>query len=303
MMDHGRDKSLSPDIPRLSRLLQRNPASRLFVPLAEAYLKSDKRDEAIRVLTEGIVYHPTFVAARVMLGKIFFQMEAWSKAKTQFEGAIKTNPENIPSLKNLGAIYQEEGDLHRALESYRVILSIDPGDKVARRLFVTLEEEISEPSLPEMNTNNFEPKKNPSITSSEIEEKILNPSDTPSLIEAQTDEESILEENSESGTPFPLMVAEVREGSQEKTLETQTLASIYMSQGCYQEAADIYTKLLARDPDDIESRNGLKVALSGLSEPIEKPRPVLASSEPIRLEAEIARLEGWLHVIQVEKRP
>ncbi|MDC4226532.1 MAG: hypothetical protein MPW15_20355 [Candidatus Manganitrophus sp.] len=76
------DKTISPEIVKLMDKMAQNPTSRLFVPLAEEYLKCDMVDEAIIVLVEGIKNHPSYVAARVMLGKIYLQKNQIPEAQS-----------------------------------------------------------------------------------------------------------------------------------------------------------------------------------------------------------------------------
>src|SRR3569832_1523027 len=123
------DKALSPEIMKLMDKIAGNPTSRLFVPLAEEYLKADMLDEAILVLVDGIKNHPTYVAARVMLGKIYLQKKQTAEAKAEFEQVIAVNPENIFAGRRLAAIYQAEGELQKAIDACKKILMIDPSDK------------------------------------------------------------------------------------------------------------------------------------------------------------------------------
>ena len=275
MVNHGRDKSLSPEISRLSNLLLKNPASRLFVPLAEAYYKSGMHEEALFVLTDGIRRHPTFVAALVMLGKIYLQTGNRAKAREQFEAAVRINPENIPSLKHLAAIYQEENAPDRARETYQAILRIDPTDKAARRLVTALTPEAAEADA-----------------DVEMQEAL------PARGEDAGDAAVSVSARAEAGEKAPEAEPGGSEGERStpgKTLATPTLAALYMRQGCYREAAGIYNTLLARDPGDAESRRGLEAALARLQG---GGQPDDAPSSGVLRARKIARLEAWLETLQ-----
>lgn len=137
------EKSLSPEIIKLMDKISQNPTSRLFVPLAEEYLKCDMTDEAIWVLGEGIKNNPTYVAARVMLGKIYLQKKQFSEAKSEFEKVIDVNPENIQAHKKLAHIYDEEGNYSKAIEACKKIIKIDPSDKETKAVLSSLEEKVS----------------------------------------------------------------------------------------------------------------------------------------------------------------
>lgn len=311
-----RDKSLSPDIVRLSERFSENPGSKLFIPLAEAYLKSGMHDEALFVLTDGVRKHPTLVSGRLMLGKILIERGALSDAKIQFEQAIKINPENIPSLKNLALIDEREGNYQDVLAAYRKIVSIDPGDKEVRSLIESLEAEAIPPSEIEATLSLSETMENevvlPGIASvptsetldertdqniakgeeittvEEVEEKQPDFYEAPGPI-------STWEEETEKNQAHEIDLLE-----EEAPLATPMLAELYMSQGCYQEAVDIYQKILVQNPADLESQKGLEAALAHVRSP-EKERsfqsPVLSARE-----RKIARLQQWLDMIESEAR-
>lgn len=135
------DKSLSPEIQKLMEKIMKNPASRLFVPLGEEYLKAGMIDEAVQVLAEGIERHPTYVAARVMLGKIYLSQDRIPEAEKEFKQVILINPENILAHKKLSSIFQKRGEVQEAIESCKRVLTIDPSDKEAKELMAFLEKE------------------------------------------------------------------------------------------------------------------------------------------------------------------
>lgn len=310
------DKSLSPDIVRLSERLSANPDSKLFVPLAEAYLKSGMRDEALFVLTDGVRKHPTLVSGRLMLGKILIEKGALSDAKIQFEQAIEVNPENIPSLKNLALIDEREGKYQDVLASYRKIISIDPHDKEIKSLLASLEAEAFPPSEIEVPLSLSETIENEEVLSETSngllsgfldEQKAQNVSE----VEARTPREEMEEKQPDFyGTTDPVSrgeeEAETEQAPEVDLLEeaaplaTPMLAELYMSQRCYQEAVDIYQKVLLQNPSDLESQKGLESALAHVASPekkISSQQPVLSARE-----RKIRRLQHWLDTIESEAR-
>lgn len=276
------DKSRSAEISRLSDLLQNNPSSRLFVPLAEAYLQSDMLEEAMQVLRDGLSTHSSFVAARVMLGKVYLKTKQHLEAKEQFEQVIAIAPSNIPSLKGLAEIYQQDGLFAEAKTAYKTILKIDPGDKEATTSLETLE------GKPEATLGEF----------SQEREETLSPSALPGEIETSVPEitteplskETPSEQNQEEAhsdlspdePPKPL-----------EPHENKTMAALYVTQGHYQEAANVYETLLKRNPEDHESQKGLEESLVHLRNNLKIP--------PSNTE-KIERLQLWLEAIQGEKR-
>jgi len=136
------EKKLSLELQRLSDKVAADPQSRLFVQLADEYLKCGLFQEAIGVLVEGIQHHPAHVAARMMLGKIYLKTKQVKQAKEAFESVVEIYPENILAHKNLAQIYREIGQLGHAITIYKTILKIDPKDQEAKALFASLQQEI-----------------------------------------------------------------------------------------------------------------------------------------------------------------
>lgn len=268
------DKSRSAEISRLADLLQSHPDSRLFVPLAEAYLLSDMLEEAIQVLSHGLKTHANFVAARVMLGKIYLKKTQLSGAKEQFNQVIAIAPNNIPSLKGLAEIYKQEGLFAEAKTAYRSILKIDPGDKEATASIEGLEDK----------------------SGPVVEQETQETKESSDLENDKTGTDTIAEDLAQDGE-VRLQQEEALDNSDEtpivlKPHENKTMAALYMTQSHYQEAADVYERLLKQNPMDHESQQKLKEALSHLKND---------ANAPISKVEKIERLQLWLTAIQGEK--
>jgi tetratricopeptide (TPR) repeat protein len=397
------DKALSPEVMKLMDKIALNPTSRLFVPLAEEYLKADMLDEAIFVLVDGIKNHPTYVAARVMLGKIYLQKKQIADAKVEFEQVIAVNPENILAGKKLAVIYQAEGELQKAFDACKKILLIDPSDKETKLLLTSLEKDRAVPSAPvpisspavipadplpseEMFQESLESALPPESASEErpsLEtspsfaipssepEVLISPSlpaeegedlspVLPSLDERGLEAAAAGEQNTLSGAadldeikifdgPFldELPGEEVKGASStkaapppeieleenpvlsdfsepfameqlssaladsapepapepEEELATTTLASLYMDQGHFREAAEIYQKILARDPSNKESLKGLEYALHKLNGPpaLHPGSFGLENNRGGQSQGKTQRLQSWLDSIRKDK--
>ena len=72
---------LSPEITKLSERLAKDPTSKLFVPLAEEYIKAGMLEEAVAVLMDGLKAHPGFTSAHVTLGKVYLGKGQIKEAK------------------------------------------------------------------------------------------------------------------------------------------------------------------------------------------------------------------------------
>ena len=133
------EKSLSLEIVKLTEKMASDPSSRLFVLLAEEYMKSGMVDEAHMVLTEGLKIHPKYLGAHVSLGKLYWQQGKKQEAKEELEQVVKANPDNVLAHRYLVQIYKDEGQINSALSSCRMILSLNPKDPEMREVLEDLE--------------------------------------------------------------------------------------------------------------------------------------------------------------------
>lgn len=137
------EKELLQPISRLAQRLANDPASRAFVPLADEYLRQNLPEDAILVLTEGIKNHPTYVAARMMLGKTYQRVGRVAEARQEFEEVVRLHPDNVLAYKKLALLHKDAGQLGSAVETCNKILTIDPHDKRAKEILAYTQEEIS----------------------------------------------------------------------------------------------------------------------------------------------------------------
>ncbi|SPQ02183.1 hypothetical protein NBG4_970010 [Candidatus Sulfobium mesophilum] len=123
----GKAMSLK-DIEKLKERVDKDPNSKLFVPLAEEYKKEGMIEEAIGVLLNGIERQPGYMSARVSLGKIYLEKGMMNEARSEFESVIKSIPDNLYAHKKLAEIYRDLGEKTLAAKSYRAVLSLNALD-------------------------------------------------------------------------------------------------------------------------------------------------------------------------------
>ncbi len=120
------------DIEKLREKVDKDPNSKLFVPLAEEYRKEGMLDEAIEVLLKGIGRQPAYMSARVSLGKIYVEKGLLPEARSEFENVIKSIPDNLYAHKKLAEIYRDTGQRDMAVEAYRTVLRLNAMDEDAQ---------------------------------------------------------------------------------------------------------------------------------------------------------------------------
>lgn len=117
------------EIEKLKEKFDKDPNSKLFLPLAEEYRKEGMLDEAIDVLQKGLEKHVTYTSARVLLGKTFLEKGMLDEARKEFEGVIKIVPDNLFAHKRLAEVYRDTGETDLAIKAFRIILRLNPMDE------------------------------------------------------------------------------------------------------------------------------------------------------------------------------
>lgn len=116
------------EIEKLKDKFDKDPNSKLFLPLAEEYRKEGMLDEAIDVLQRGLEKHVTYTSARVLLGKTYLEKGMLDEARKEFEGVIKIVPDNLFAHKKLAEVYRDTGETDLAIKAYKAILKLNPMD-------------------------------------------------------------------------------------------------------------------------------------------------------------------------------
>jgi tetratricopeptide (TPR) repeat protein len=133
------------EIERLKDKIEKDPFSKLFVPLAEEYKKAGMYDEAIDVLAKGLEKQPGYLSARVSLGKIYIERGLQDKARAEFEKVIEAIPYNLYAHKKLAEIYKDLGEKDSAVKEFKTVLRLNPADEWAATTLAEIEEKPEKP--------------------------------------------------------------------------------------------------------------------------------------------------------------
>lgn len=129
----------SENIEKLLDKVQKDPASKLFVPLAEAYRKESMYEEAMEVLKKGIESQPTYMSARVALGKIYVEQGMNQEAKKEFQQVIDVIPDNLFAQRKLADLHKELGERDLAIRQYKAVVKLNPMDEEAQEILQKLQ--------------------------------------------------------------------------------------------------------------------------------------------------------------------
>jgi tetratricopeptide (TPR) repeat protein len=120
------------EIAGLARTLARNPGSRIFAPLAEAYRRAGRTEEAIATCQAGLRHHPHFLSGQLVLARCWHDRGELDLASAGFREVLRGDAGNVVALRALGEIARERGDREEAAGWFRQALEADPGDEELR---------------------------------------------------------------------------------------------------------------------------------------------------------------------------
>jgi tetratricopeptide (TPR) repeat protein len=105
-------------IEELRRRVEQDPASIAFAQLAEECRRAGDHEEAVRVSRAGLAQHPTYLSARVTLGRALLELEQYDEARAELEHVLKAAPDNLAAIRALAEIHQRRGDLGEAFKQF-----------------------------------------------------------------------------------------------------------------------------------------------------------------------------------------
>ena len=361
------DAPIPPEINKYLAILSKDPGSMVFAPLAEAYRKAGMLDEAIATAQDGMKLRPDYVSGMVALGRAYFEKGLLAEARENLEKVLVIAPDNIiaagilEEIKSKWSVASGQGPE----KPEPVTSNLEPNKPVTQELEVG-SQKIDEPEIEELT----ELEEFSELVEAEAEEKsgdflveeITFEAPEPGLglakevkeIEEEKTAEDIgiwgeetanqleeegpaLTEISEPEVEPRTLHVEEKEARPKKEITTGTIADLYIKQGYFDKAIDIYQTLYDADPgnDDIKRKlDELKKQLSGVSgqgpeeelgvgwaEPTSQETLAPLTQAPLKQELvgagfkpapteeaidedseNIDRLGSWLKTIQSERR-
>jgi len=118
----------SPRLDDLRRLIQRDPASIAFAQLAEELRRSGALQEAVDTCRAGLRIHPSYLSARVTLGRALLELNQLDEAEVELGRVLTNAGDNLAALRGLGEICSRRGASGEALKYYQTALVLAPND-------------------------------------------------------------------------------------------------------------------------------------------------------------------------------
>jgi tetratricopeptide (TPR) repeat protein len=113
----------TPRLEELKRRVQRDPASISFAALAEEYRRLGMFPEAIETCRSGLQRHPSYISARVTLGRALVEVGEFDEASAELELVLRSAPENLAAIRTLADIHRRRGEMPEGMEQYDASLA------------------------------------------------------------------------------------------------------------------------------------------------------------------------------------
>jgi tetratricopeptide (TPR) repeat protein len=130
-------------LEELKRRVEADPASLAFASLAEEYRRAARFDEAVEASRAGLRFHPTYVSARVTLGRSLMELGLYDQAERELHVVARSTPDNLAARRALGDLYWRQADLVHALEQLQLASGLAPGDGELTEMVRELELEVA----------------------------------------------------------------------------------------------------------------------------------------------------------------
>jgi tetratricopeptide (TPR) repeat protein len=115
-------------IEDLRRRVQKDPASIAFAQLAEELRRAGQLHEAVEACRAGLAIHPSYLSARVTLGRALLELNEIDHAADELAVVLRSAPENLAAMRAMGEIYLRRGQEAEALAQFRSALTIARND-------------------------------------------------------------------------------------------------------------------------------------------------------------------------------
>lgn len=259
-------------------ILKHDPSAKIFFPLAKLHQEAGAFEKGISVLHRGLENHPDHFDARCLLLELLNDAGRREEAVAVTEDLIQLIGKNVVFLKSWGQLLQDQGKDDAALALRFLTASLEGKDPrwaslFSRALDSTASVAISPVagSREEGFVQQIEP---PLTTNPPSVRKFSTDKRKPGLPSAPSAFE--MEPLAPVGESQPAIIGAVSLGEQDDSLvpNTRTMAEILVQQGAYDQALDIYTKLLNSTQPGVE-REGLAAQIALL-----RPKVVEKTAEP-----------------------
>lgn len=124
----SKSRSQSALLSKYLDLYKKKPTSRVFAPLAEVYRKLGLMDEALKILKEGIKYHPQYALGYLVLAQCYHDQGKLELTLQTLRPFKDLHRDNIVLQRLFADVCYDLSQFEEALETYKFILFLNPKD-------------------------------------------------------------------------------------------------------------------------------------------------------------------------------
>ncbi len=126
------DNDVQKEIEQLEQRYADNSQGLVFAHLADAYRRAGEHGKAEGLILHGLKYHPNYISAYNVLGRVYLDSERYSDAHGQFSKVLELDPQNMIAMRALGDLAVRGGRLEDARTWFERILQLDPRNEEAQ---------------------------------------------------------------------------------------------------------------------------------------------------------------------------
>jgi tetratricopeptide (TPR) repeat protein len=138
----------NPRIEDLRRRVQKDPSSIAFAQLAEECRRAGQLQESVDTCRAGLAIHPTYLSARVTLGRALVELNQLEEGQAELEQVLASASENLAAIRGVADIHHRRGELKEALAHYRAALALARNDPDLEETVSDLARQVEPPLVP-----------------------------------------------------------------------------------------------------------------------------------------------------------
>lgn len=253
-----------------------NPEGLVFARLADAYRRCGRLERALELLREGLERHPDYTTAHLIQARTLREADRPEEAARSFRRVLQLDAENLVALRSLAELAAERGEVEEAHRWADRLHDADPFTSFSIAEVTERAREASSPAVDEPPEGDGE---GPARSGAPGPPGLPGEEGLASEIAAMADEQWW---TSDAEEPPPDDDGGEAGTGADSDVATETMAHLYAQQGLYEEAADVYRRLLERRPGDEELRRRLEEMAGRAAGAAEPPAPEAGAAEEDR---------------------
>jgi tetratricopeptide (TPR) repeat protein len=289
-------EQLTPLIDKYQKVLEQNPRSLVFAPLAECYRKLGMLKEASILLRDGIKNHPQYVLGHIGMAELARDQGNYQLVYTLLKTFKDSHRDNFKLMKLYARSCFQLQHFEEALQTYKYILFLNPKDKDAAMMIDQLEDQpilkgdIDKKTTEKEYFNVNEIRSELTEESDWVEQNFDNQTkkleDNSSQWQMQSIQDVPVDENREAESDSHFGIEPSQSDEQERKFHvvsmeddenesvshedqpfiTHTLVDLYVGQGYLEKASELLEKIIELNPNDENSSKKLESIRSSMIE-------------------------------------